>query len=51
MCSSCQNGYKLGNNNHSCIEIISSCEKYDINYEYCKECKEGYYLLDNDKLN
>ena len=30
--------------NHNCIT-------YDINYELCEECSEGYYLLNDDKLN
>ena len=50
-CLSCKNGYKYDNNSSSCNEIISSCKIYDINYEYCEECQQGYYLLDDDKLN
>ena len=50
-CLSCKKGYKYDNESNTCNEVISSCKRYDKNYEYCEECKEGYYLLDNDKLN
>ena len=50
-CNQCQKGFKLYLDNSKCDEIIPFCEKYDSNYQLCVECKEGYYLLNNDKLN
>ena len=50
-CILCKEGYKTSFDNSSCDEIVSFCNKYNYNYEYCIECKDGYYLLDNDKLN
>ena len=49
-CLLCQEGYKLDSDNIFCEEIISSCKKYDSNYQYCEECKEGYYILNGDNL-
>ena len=51
VCLSCKNGYNYSQESSSCIEIISYCNKYDLNYEYCEECKEGFYLLDDDKFH
>ena len=50
-CISCLEGYKYIAENLKCEDIISSCKIYDENYEFCTECNEGYYLLNDDKLN
>ena len=48
-CLLCKDGYKFNIESKSCEEIVSFCNKYDINFEHCEECKEGYYILNNDK--
>ena len=50
-CLLCKDGYKFNIESKSCEEIISFCNKYDINFELCEECNEGYYILNNDKSN
>ena len=50
-CLLCKKGYILNENNLTCAIDIPSCKNYDINNEFCIECNEGYYLLDDDKLH
>ena len=50
-CLLCKEGYIFNENNITCVSEIPSCKNYDINYELCEECSEGYYLLNDDKLN
>ena len=50
-CLLCKEGYIFNENNITCVSEIPSCKNYDINYESCEECSEGYYLLNDDKLN
>ena len=50
-CILCKDGYIFNENNITCVSEIPSCKNYDINYESCEECSEGYYLLNDDKLN
>ena len=50
-CLLCKEGYIFNENNIACVSEIPSCKNYDINYESCEECSEGYYLLNDDKLN
>ena len=50
-CLLCKEGYIFNENNITCTSEIPSCKNYDINYELCQECNEGYYILNNDKLN
>ena len=49
-CTECKNGYKLENYNSECNSKIPNCIIFDNNYEFCKECKEGFYLLNDDKI-
>ena len=51
ICLECNDGYLYNQNNLTCMSSISSCKIYDNNYEYCQECEDGFYLLDDDKLN
>ena len=48
-CNVCDPRYRLNLDNSNCEEKIPNCKIYDINYENCEECKEKYYLLDDDK--
>ena len=48
-CYLCKNGFLLENGNTECNSIIPNCIKFEINYDNCKECQEGYYLLNEDK--
>ena len=49
-CLSCIQGYTFNIEAKSCEEKVPFCNKYDTNYEQCEECKEGYYILNNDRL-
>ena len=46
-CNFCKKGYLLEND--ECNIKIPHCKLFDNNYEYCQECDEGYYLLNEDK--
>ena len=48
-CYLCKNGFILENGNTECNSKIAHCKTFDINYEFCEECEEGYYLLNEDK--
>ena len=48
-CYLCKNGFLLENGNTECNPKIAHCKAFDINYEFCEECEEGYYLLNEDK--
>ena len=50
-CNICDPRYKLNEVQTNCIEKILNCKIYDENYENCEECKESYYLLNDDRLN
>ena len=49
-CLFCNEGYIFNQFNITCSLEIQGCYKYEINYEYCLQCIDGYYLLDNDKF-
>ena len=50
-CIICDSGYKLTIDNSTCEEKVLNCKIYDINFDYCEECKEEYYLLNDDKVH
>ena len=50
-CLLCKNGYIYNEKNKACKPEISSCKIYDINYDFCENCEEGFYFLDDDKLH
>ena len=49
-CNLCKDGYKFEQENKECNPKIPNCKTYDENFEYCKECVEGYYILNENKL-
>ena len=50
-CLLCKNGYIYNEKSKACKPEISSCKIYDINYDFCENCEEGFYFLDDDKLH
>ena len=50
-CDICDPKYKLNDEHTNCEERIPNCKIYDENYENCEECKEDYYLLNDDRLH
>jgi hypothetical protein len=49
-CNGCDLKYNL-KEDKTCEEKILHCKNYDANYEFCVECIEDYYLLNDDKSN
>ena len=50
-CNECKDGYLLENSNSECNSKIPNCKIFDPSYEFCEECEEGFYLLNDDKLH
>ena len=50
-CSLCKKGYIYNEKNKACKSEIVSCKIYDINYDFCEECEEGFYFLNDDKIH
>jgi len=51
ICNNCDLKYKLKEDQSNCEEKIPHCKNFDTNYEFCEECDEEYYLLNDDKSN
>ena len=50
-CTQCINTHKVEQNGAKCNPKIPHCKTYDANFEYCLECEENYYLLNDDKTH
>ena len=48
-CDLCKGGYLFDDVVKKCNSTIPYCNKFDINFEYCEECDEGFYLLYDNK--
>ena len=50
-CTQCINTHKLEQNGAICSPKIPNCKRFDANYEYCEECDDDYYLINNDNTH
>ena len=50
-CTQCLETYKIEQNGAICNPKVPNCKIYEDNNEYCQECEENYYLINNDKTH